>query len=240
MGNTTIMNASKHWGYLSESSLWEIMFQAFFAGCLGVAAMTLLMSFFSKLHMSEADMVLAVGSFVSKRLEGAFWVGLFLHSVAGIVFAMIYGSLLGLVPADRIGALPAMGVGLGVVHGIVFSAILITTISDWHPLERFQNPKVDEALAHVVGHCIFGCTIGFCYLFYFTGSIATGIEQMAQEFNLLVVVAFIFIACLYLVFKLHDAADGSEISEFKKMERARVDLETENLHDDADKVANSE
>ncbi len=53
-----------------------------------------------------------------------------------------------------------VGGGLGMIHGLIMSLILIAAVADAHPLEEFQQRSFSIALSHWVGHVAYGLVVG--------------------------------------------------------------------------------
>jgi hypothetical protein len=109
---------------------------------------------------ANADMINAVGSFVTKNEADALGTGLLIHFAVGITFAFVY------VGAWSAWALPGfqqyllLGVLSGAFHGLVVSFLLVAVVAEHHPLERFQKAGVGVAAAHWVAHLVYGLVIG--------------------------------------------------------------------------------
>jgi hypothetical protein len=138
----------------------KFLFYASLAGLIGAAAMTGVMKLIARTHWARADMIVAVGSLLTKSRENAFLVGLFLHGISAVVFGIIYSLLL---LAGQLATWPAglfAGAGIGIFHGLVVSLSLCWLVSDQHPLEEFRHVSVSVAFSHFVGHVVYGAVVG--------------------------------------------------------------------------------
>lgn len=130
------------------------------AGALGLGAMEIVFWLIGRLGWAKADMILALGSLITKSRENGFRVGLAIHGASAVVFALLY--TLGLM-AIGYTALPnslMVGLGVGVLHGLVVSLMLVWVIADQHPLEEFKEADLAIGLSHVVAHAAFGAVVG--------------------------------------------------------------------------------
>lgn len=133
------------------------------AGLLGTGAMTLFMTALTRSGATNARMVFAVGSLLTRSSERAVLVGGILHILSGITFGVIYTLILFAVAeagSAGIGAMVFTGLITGLVHGIMVSFFLVASVSDQHPLEEFREVGIAVALAHLVGHVLYGLVIG--------------------------------------------------------------------------------
>ena len=120
------------------------------------AFMTAVSSAFSK----RVDMVRALGSYFTGRLEGAVGLGRLIHAVSGLIFGVIYLMIL-----SRMGALAFpypifLGIAFGFIHGLLMAYFLMIFASERHPIEDYRKATLEEGLLHLVGHIIFGAVVG--------------------------------------------------------------------------------
>jgi hypothetical protein len=130
------------------------------AGLIGAVAMTVVMKLIARTHWARGDMIVAVGSLLTKSRENAFLVGLFLHGISAIVFGVIYSLLL---LAGQLTTWPAglfAGAGIGIFHGLVVSLTLCWLVADQHPVEEFRHVGIAVAFSHFVGHVAYGAVVG--------------------------------------------------------------------------------
>ncbi len=126
------------------------------AGLVGTALMSAVMASIHRSGWANADMIRAIGSFATRSYENALAPGLLIHLLAGVVFAFPYAAVLsGLAHG---GPLLTLGLGalLGFAHGLVMSFILLSVVSERHPLPQFRGASVEVAVAHVAGHLAYG------------------------------------------------------------------------------------
>jgi len=138
----------------------KFLFFASLAGLLGAVAMTSVMRLISGTRWARADMIVAVGSLLTKSRDNAFLVGLFLHGISAVVFGIIYALLL---LAGGLATWPAAlfaGGGIGVFHGLVVSLSLCWLVAEQHPVEEFRHVSIPVAFTHFVGHVAYGVVVG--------------------------------------------------------------------------------
>ena len=141
-------------------ALVEFVLTAAAAGLLGAAAMEFTLWAIHRLGAARADMVVALGSLVTKSLTGARRMGRTLHFASGLAFAALYALLL---IALRVTTLPGalfLGLGLGFFHGMVVGIGLMYFVAERHPLVEFQEVDLALALAHLIAHVAFGGVVG--------------------------------------------------------------------------------
>ena len=130
------------------------------AGLIGAGAMTAVMKLIARTQWARADMIVAVGSLLTKSRDNAFLVGLFLHGISAVGFGIIYALLL---LAGGMATWPAalfVGAGIGVFHGLVVSLSLCWLVAEQHPLEEFRNVSIAVAFTHFIGHVVYGAVVG--------------------------------------------------------------------------------
>jgi uncharacterized membrane protein YagU involved in acid resistance len=129
-------------------------------GLVGAFAMNLFMRSVSRAFDRRADMVRALGSFFTGKLENAAMVGTLIHSIAGVVFGMIYFAIMNVMGALTFPYALFLGLGFGFFHGLVTSYILMFYASERHPLEDYRKATMQEGVLHLIGHIIFGGVAG--------------------------------------------------------------------------------
>lgn len=129
-------------------------------GLLAAIVMNIFMRGVGRSFGRSADMVRALGSYFTGKLENASRTGTAIHLVAGAFFGIIYFVII-----DSLGALALphalfLGMGIGVVHGLLTSYVLMIYASERHPLEDFRKATLQEGALHFFGHIIFGGIVG--------------------------------------------------------------------------------
>ena len=130
------------------------------SGILGTSGMSLVMWLITRSGLANADMIGAVGSIYTRSSENALLPGIIMHFTAGIIFAFLYVVFLSLFSLGSVGAYIGMGAMTGVFHGLVVSFILVVLVAEHHPLEQFRKGGSEVAVAHLVGHIIYGLIVG--------------------------------------------------------------------------------
>jgi len=132
---------------------------AIIAGLAGTAVMTMVMYVAPLMGMPKMDIAGMLGSmFVSKK-ETAKVVGMVMHFMMGVVFALIYALLwsLGLGSATW-----WWGLIFGAVHGVVI-IVMMPIMMRMHPRppEMAGGPLV--MVGQLMGHMIFGLVVALVY-----------------------------------------------------------------------------
>ncbi len=132
---------------------------AIVAGVTGTVAMSLMMWFIHQRGWANADMIRAVGSMVTRRYENALVPGLFLHLLAGILFAVVYLIIMRATGISNWFVLMQIGLAMGTMHGAAMVFILMA-MAEKHPVEQFRVAGPSVGWAHVVGHMAYGTGVG--------------------------------------------------------------------------------
>ena len=130
------------------------------SGILGTSGMSLVMWLITRSGLANADMIRAVGSIYSRSCENALLPGIIMHFTAGIIFAFLYVIFLSIFSLGSVGAYIGMGAMTGVFHGLVVSFLIVVLVAEHHPIEQFQKAGSEVAVAHLVGHIIYGLIVG--------------------------------------------------------------------------------
>jgi uncharacterized membrane protein YagU involved in acid resistance len=130
------------------------------SGIVGTAGMTIVMWAINRFGIANADMIRAIGSMFTKNYEDSVTPGFITHFGTGIIISFFYVLIISFLSPDSFVSTAATGVMIGLFHGIVFSFLLVVTVAEHHPLERFRNAGSEVAIAHLVGHLIYGLLVG--------------------------------------------------------------------------------
>jgi hypothetical protein len=133
---------------------------ALVAGIIGGLAMELAMWAISRAGLAKGDMILALGSLLTKTRENAYRVGFIIHATAAIGFALVYTLLMVTLGYTNLPLSLMLGLGVGALHGIIVSLMLVWVVSDQHPLEEFKEADLLVGLTHFAGHVVYGGVIG--------------------------------------------------------------------------------
>lgn len=134
---------------------------ASFAGILGALAMTSIMRLLAKTQWARGDMIIAVGSLLTRSRDNAFLVGCFMHLISAIFFGVIYTLILLTIGMTDWPEGFFVGAFFGVFHGLVVSLSLCWVVADQHPVEEFQQVGFSVAVTHFIGHMVYGAVVGF-------------------------------------------------------------------------------
>ena len=130
------------------------------AGALGGLAMEFVMWLISRAGLAKGDMILALGSLLTKSRENAYRVGWVIHATAAVGFALVYSLLMVTLGYTHLPSSLMLGLGVGAMHGILVSLMLVWVVSDRHPLEEFKEADLLVGLTHFAGHVAYGAVIG--------------------------------------------------------------------------------
>ena len=136
------------------------VFQTVLAGFIATAAMSGALYAIHWRGLAEADMIRAIGSIVTRKEENAMLPGLILHFLSGIVFAFLYVIVWSALPTEGFVHYVALGLLTGFAHGLIVSFVLVVLVAEHQPVPRFQQARVEVAVAHLAAHVIFGLLVG--------------------------------------------------------------------------------
>lgn len=131
------------------------------SGLIGSIAMNLFMRTVSNAYSKRVDMVIALGSFFTGKIDNAATFGTAIHTIAGIVFGVLYFLIMNAMNALALPYALFLGLGFGFFHGLIMSYCLMFIASERHPLEKYRKATLEQGLLHLVGHIIFGGVAGF-------------------------------------------------------------------------------
>lgn len=133
---------------------------ALVAGVIGGLAMEAAMWLIARGGNIKGDMILALGSLITKSRENAYRVGLIVHATAAIGFALVYTLLMVTLGYTQLPLSLMLGLGVGLLHGLLVALMLVWVVADQHPLEEFKEADLLVGLSHVAGHVAYGAVIG--------------------------------------------------------------------------------
>ena len=130
------------------------------SGLIGAFAMTEFMLKVSSAYSKRVDMVRALGSFFTRKPEGAQELGRKIHTLSGLFFGALYFLTMYLIGGLNFPYAIFLGLGFGFFHGLTMSYILMFYASAKHPIKKYRDATLEEGLLHLVGHIIFGIIVG--------------------------------------------------------------------------------
>ena len=133
---------------------------ALVAGVAGGLAMQLAMRLIGRGNELKGDMILALGSLITKSRDNAYRVGLIVHVTAAIGFGLVYTLLMVTLGYTGMPMSLMLGLGVGTLHGLIVSLMLVWVVADQHPLEEFKEADLLVGLSHMAGHVVYGGVIG--------------------------------------------------------------------------------
>lgn len=133
---------------------------ALVAGVAGGLAMQLAMRLIGRGNELKGDMILALGSLITKSRDNAYRVGLIVHVTAAIGFGLVYTLLMVTLGYTEMPMSLMLGLGVGTLHGLIVSLMLVWVVADQHPLEEFKEADLLVGLSHMAGHVVYGGVIG--------------------------------------------------------------------------------
>ena len=130
------------------------------AGVLGGVAMEVVMWLISRAGLAKGDMILALGSLITKSRDSAYRVGFIIHAIAAIGFGLVYTLLMVTLGYTHIPQSLMLGLGVGIGHGLLVSLMLVWVVADQHPLAEFKEADLLVGLTHFAGHVAYGGMVG--------------------------------------------------------------------------------
>jgi uncharacterized membrane protein YagU involved in acid resistance len=130
------------------------------AGILGGSAMVGVMRLITQAAWEKTDMIVALGSMVTRARSNARRVGMAMHVLSAIVFALLYTVAMWKFGLARFPISFFVGIAFGIVHGMIVSLLLVWIIAEQHPLEEFREADLAVGLVHFAGHIAYGAVVG--------------------------------------------------------------------------------
>lgn len=130
------------------------------AGLAGGAAMEGVMVLIARADWAKGNMIVALGSLLTKSRDNAFRVGLIVHGISAVGFAMVYTMLMLLLGLNHLPLSLMLGIGLGALHGLLVSLMLVWVVSESHPLPEFSEAGLEVGLTHFAAHVAYGAVVG--------------------------------------------------------------------------------
>jgi hypothetical protein len=130
------------------------------AGFAGIVALELTMWLITRKGWAQGNMIIALGSLLTRSRQNAFVTGALLHLVSGIGFAFLYAIAMGKLGFTHLPASLIAGVVFGSFHGLIVSLMLVWVVAEQHPLEEFTDAGLAVGVSHVAGHVAFGAAVG--------------------------------------------------------------------------------
>lgn len=138
----------------------SILFLGALSGLVGAFAMTAFMTAVSNAFSKRVDMVRALGSYFTGRLEGSVGLGRLIHAISGLIFGALYLLIMQIMGALTFPYPIFLGIGFGFFHGLIMCYVLMIFASERHPIDDYRKATLEEGLLHLVGHVIFGGVVG--------------------------------------------------------------------------------
>lgn len=131
------------------------------AGVVGGIAMEVVLWAIGAAGWAKADMIVALGSLLTKSRINAWRVGVIVHLMSAIGFALAYAALMVTLGYTRMPTSMMFGAAVGFAHGLIVSLALVWIVAEKHPLEEFNEAGLAIGLSHIVGHVVYGAAVGF-------------------------------------------------------------------------------
>jgi hypothetical protein len=141
---------------MDNVSFGYLLWVALVSGIIGTLGMTLFLWLVTRSGYAGADLVRVIGSLFTRRQDNSFRLGITIHIINGIIFAVAYTLILVMANVTTYLFKAGIGISIGFLHGAVFSFLLVVAVSEHHPVEKFRNTGFAVAVAYVAAHCIYG------------------------------------------------------------------------------------
>lgn len=132
------------------------------ACAIAIFAMVLAQRLIYKLKITDADMTLILGSLAVRDEKHAFYLGVLFQFVIGFVLTFLYGFGFKLLVTNQ-NLIPVLGAVCGGLHGLLFAWVAMTLLADYQTVRSFRKLRMEDAIAMIVGHIVFGTTLGTLY-----------------------------------------------------------------------------
>jgi hypothetical protein len=143
-----------------ESDIVHFLLAVLAAGILGGAALEFVLLLVGTAGWAKANMIVALGSLITRSRESAWKVGAIVHVVSAIGFALLYTLLMLRLGYTHLPHSMMIGTAVGFWHGLIVSLGLVWVVAERHPLEEFSEAGLAIGLSHILGHVAFGGVVG--------------------------------------------------------------------------------
>jgi hypothetical protein len=146
--------------HMTTSTIIGFLLTGLVAGVLGGIAMEAVLWVIGAAGWAKADMVVALGSLLTKSRDNAWRVGAIVHLLSAIAFALLYVALMLTLGYTKMPHSMMLGAAVGFGHGLIVSLGLVWVVAEQHPLEEFNEAGLAIGLSHIVGHVVYGAVVG--------------------------------------------------------------------------------
>lgn len=153
--------------YLVPMNDANILIQLLLTAIMGVIAAWVMHAFMlaiSHHHRVPVNLVEALGSLLTGKLEGAKRTGLIVHTIGGAIMGMLYGIVIWQIGLESAALTMLAGGILGLFHGLVACFSLMLGLDELHPVEKYQQATLSVGFTHLVGHVVFGIVLALLIL----------------------------------------------------------------------------
>ncbi len=140
--------------------LGNFLLTSLVAGILGAGAMEATMWAVAHFGWGQGNMIVALGSLVTRTRDRAVPAGVTVHVFAAIFFSAAYVAIFRQVGITGLPGVLVLGLGIGFLHGMVVSLLLVWVVAEHHPLAEFRDADLAIGLSHLAGHLAFGGMVG--------------------------------------------------------------------------------
>ncbi len=145
---------------MTAAQIIHFLATSILAGILGGATMEFVMWSITRAGWAQANMLIALGSLITRSRERAWQVGAIIHAASAGFFGMVYTLVLLSIGMTYMPAALVVGIGMGFVHGMLVSLTLVWVVAGNHPIEEFAKASFAVGVAHLAGHVAFGAVVG--------------------------------------------------------------------------------
>ena len=144
----------------SMAMILNYLLTSIVAGVLGGSAMLFAMWLMTRGGLARGNMVVALGGMVTRSRDSALRVGLILHTLSAIGFAMVYAMAMLWLGVTGMPLALVIGVGTGFFHGLIVSLMLVWVVAEGHPFEEYNEAGLAVGVSHLFGHVVYGAVVG--------------------------------------------------------------------------------
>ena len=162
------------------------------SGLVASLMMVIIMQLITLSGIANANMVQAIGGLVTRKRKFSVAAGLLIYFSAGIMFAFLYETILTSAFVNTSSTLLVAGSFLGFAHGLVVGSAIVIEAAGRHPLPEYRNAGFSVALAHILGHIVYGATIALMMLWK-TDAVSGLVDTIATSQGALFAVAALIV-----------------------------------------------
>lgn len=130
------------------------------AGVIGALGMILILNLFSQFGWTRSNIIKALGSLFGRPPKQALTLGIIFHFIAGIIFAMVYSTILLLTDIHHPAVIIVVATIIGFIHGVIASLIFVAGAVLSNPEKEIKKVQFSGGPVYFFAHLVYGLLVG--------------------------------------------------------------------------------